>query len=96
MGSQRVRHDSATEHTHMYTYFTGIVSVILPAILSDILFYQKDIEVRAFGMDGNMLLYLKWITNTDLLYGTGNLLKVMWQRGWEGVLGENGYVYIYG
>ena len=50
----------------------------------------------AFGMDGNMLLYLKWITNTDLLYSTGNLLKVMWQRGWEGVLGENGYVYIYG
>ena len=80
----------------MYTYFTVIVSVILPAILPDILFYQKDIEVRAFGMDGNMLRYLKWITNTDLLYSTGNLLKAMWQRGWEGVLGENGYVYIYG
>ena len=80
----------------MYTYFTVIVSVILPAILPDILFYQKDIEVRAFGMDGNTLLYLKWITNTDLLYSTGNLLKAMWQRGWEGVLGENGYVYIYG
>ena len=34
--------------------------------------------VRDFGMDMYTLLYLKWITNK------GTLLKVMWQRGWEG------------
>ena len=26
----------------------------------------------------------------------GNLLNVMWQPGWEGSLGENGYMYMYG
>ena len=28
--------------------------------------------VREFGMDRYTLLYLKWITNKDLLYSTGN------------------------
>ena len=28
--------------------------------------------VRVFGMDMYTLLYLKWITNRDLLYSTGN------------------------
>ena len=28
--------------------------------------------VREFGMDTHTLLYLKWITNKDLLYSTGN------------------------
>ena len=28
--------------------------------------------VRAFGMDMYTLLYLKWITNKDVLYGTWN------------------------
>ena len=28
--------------------------------------------VREFGMDIHILLYLKWITNKDLLYNTGN------------------------
>ena len=28
--------------------------------------------VREFGMDMYTLLYLKWITNKDLLYSTGN------------------------
>ena len=33
------------------------------------------------------LLYLKWITNKDLLYIThGTLISVMWQPGWEGSL----------
>ena len=27
---------------------------------------------REFGMDMYILLYLKWITNKDLLYSTGN------------------------
>ena len=28
--------------------------------------------VREFGMDRYTLLYLRWITNKDLLYRTGN------------------------
>ena len=28
--------------------------------------------VREFGMDMYTLLYLRWITNKDLLYSTGN------------------------
>ena len=39
-----------------------------------------------------MLLYLKWITNKDLLYGT--LLNVMCQPGWERSLSENRYMYM--
>ena len=51
---------------------------------------------REFGMDMYML-YIKWITNRDLLYtAQGTLLSVMWQPGWEGNLGENGYIYTYG
>ena len=42
--------------------------------------------VREFGMDMHTQLYLKWITNKDLLYSTWN------QPGWEGRLGENGYM----
>ena len=26
----------------------------------------------------------------------GNLLSVTWRPGWEGSLGENGYMYMYG
>ena len=29
-------------------------------------------------------------------YAQGTLLKLMWQPGWEGILEENGYMYIYG
>ena len=30
------------------------------------------------------------------LMAQGTLLSVMWQSGWEGSLGENGYMYMYG
>ena len=33
---------------------------------------QRQGIVREFGMDKYTLLYLKWITNKDLLYSTGN------------------------
>ena len=37
------------------------------------------------GMDMYTLLYLKWMTNKDLLWiARGTLLKVVWQPGWEG------------
>ena len=54
--------------------------------------------VREFGMDMYTLLYFKWITNRDLPcieHGT-LLLKVTWQPGWEGSLGANGHMCIYG
>ena len=58
---------------------------------------QGEGTVRESGMVMDTLLYLKWITNRDLLYNTGNsLLNVMWQPGWEGSLGENRYTYMYG
>ena len=36
------------------------------------------------------LLYLKWITNKDLLFVTAQetRLNVMWQPGWRGVWGR--------
>ena len=50
--------------------------------------------VRKFGKDMDTLLYLRWITNKDLLYGT--LLTVLGQPGCERGLGENGYMFVYG
>ena len=49
--------------------------------------------VREFGMVVYTLLSLKQITNC-IIYGI--LLNVMCQPGWEGNLGEDGYMYIYG
>ena len=46
-------------------------------------------------MDMSTLLYLKWITDKDLLNGTWNS-NVTWQPGWKGSLGEKGYMYMYG
>ena len=43
-----------------------------------------------------ILLYSKWITNKDLLYSTRNSSQCSVQPGWEGSLGENGYMYMYG
>ena len=51
--------------------------------------------VSECGMDRNIQLYLKWITNQDLLCSSGTLLKVMWQAGREGNLRENGYMDMY-
>ena len=43
--------------------------------------------VREFGMDVYTLLYLKWITNKNLLHSTWNSAQcVMWQPGWQGSL----------
>ena len=49
--------------------------------------------VREFGMDMCTLLYLKWITNKDLPYSTGNCVQYYVQFGWEGNLGKNRYMY---
>ena len=41
------------------------------------------------------LLYLKWITNKDLLYSTGNSAQCYVAAWLEGSLEENEYMYIY-
>ena len=46
-------------------------------------------------MDMYRLLYLKRITKIPL-YSIGTLLNVTWQPGWEGSLGENEYMRMYG
>ena len=52
--------------------------------------------VREFGMDMYTLLYLKWITNKDLLCSTGNSVQC-YVTVWMGKeFGENGYLYLYG
>ena len=41
-------------------------------------------QFEAFGTDLHTLLYLKWITNKDLLYSTGNSVpryRAAWMQG---------------
>ena len=52
--------------------------------------------VRELGIDRHKLLYLKWVTTQTYCIAHGTLLSVMWQLGWEGSLGEKGYMYMYG
>ena len=47
-------------------------------------------------MDMYTLLYLKWIIKRSYCIAQGNLLNVLWQPGWEGSLGGNGYPYMCG
>ena len=49
----------------------------------------REGTVREFGMDMDTLLYVKWITNNDLPYNTGNSTLC---RSLDG----RGYMYIHG
>ena len=50
---------------------------------------------REFGINMYTLLYLKWITNKDLLDGTGNSAQC-YVAAWMGEeFGENGYMYVW-
>ena len=51
--------------------------------------------IAEFGMNMYTLLYLKWITNKGLLYSIGNSAQC-YVAAWMGVLGETGYMYMYG
>ena len=52
--------------------------------------------VKEFGMVMYPQLYLKWITNKDLLYGTGNSAQC-YVAAWMGEgFGGNGYMYMHG
>ena len=52
--------------------------------------------VRELGVDMYTLLYLKWITNKAQLQSTGNSAQCHGHHEWEGSLGENGYMFMYG
>ena len=51
--------------------------------------------VREFEMDMYTQLYLKRIPIRNYCKAHGTLFNVVWQPGWEGSLGENGYMYVY-
>ena len=42
------------------------------------------------------LVYIRWITNKDLLYSTGNSAQCYLEAWMRRNLGENGYMYMYG
>ena len=46
-------------------------------------------------MDMYILLSLKWITNKDLPYNTGNFAQCYVAPWMGGEFGENGYMYMY-
>ena len=52
-------------------------------------------QLGSFGIDRYTLLYSKWVTNKDHPIAQGALLSVMWWPGWEGILGENGYMCVW-
>ena len=52
--------------------------------------------VRELGMDIYTLLYLKWITNKDPLYSTGNSAQCYVAARMGAEFEENGYMYMYG
>ena len=52
--------------------------------------------VMEFGIVMYTLLYLKWMTNKDLLYCTGNSAQCYVAAWMGGEFQENGYMYTYG
>ena len=53
--------------------------------------------VRESGMGTYTLLYLTHNQQGPTHFiAQGTLLNIMWQPRWEGSLGENGYMYMYG
>ena len=60
------------------------------------LLLPEEGKVRELGMNVYTLLYLKLITNKDLLYSTEDFDNIMCQPEWERSLGENGYMCMYG
>ena len=52
-------------------------------------------RVREYGIDMYTLLDLKWITNKDLLYSTGNSAQC-YEAALPPSSGKKGYVYMHG
>ena len=51
--------------------------------------------VREFGMNMYALLYLKWITNKDLLFSTGNSAQG-YVAAWMGPEFKGEWIHVYG
>ena len=51
--------------------------------------------VTEFGVDVYTLLYLKWITNKDLLYSTGHSLQG-YVAAWMGEEFRGEWIHVYG
>ena len=52
--------------------------------------------VRELGMGMYTLLYLKWITDKEAPYSTGESAQCYVAAWVGGEFGENGYMYMYG
>ena len=54
--------------------------------------------VREFGINMHTFLDLKWVSNKNILYNTGNSARLCdsLDRGWGRDLEENEYTYMYG
>ena len=50
--------------------------------------------IREFGMDMYTLLYLKWVTNKDLLYSTGTSTQCYVTAWMGGDFGED-WIHVY-
>ena len=59
---------------------------------------KREEIVKEFGINMHTLLYLKWVTNKNLLYNTGNSVQLYdsLDRVWGRDLEENEYRYRYG
>ena len=59
---------------------------------------KREEIVKEFGINMHTLLYLKWVTNKNLLYNTGNSVQLCdsLDRVWGRDLEENEYTYMYG
>ena len=55
--------------------------------------WEEEI-VRELRMDMYTLLYLKWITNKDLLYSTGNTAQC-WVAAWMGGAFGGEWIHVY-
>ena len=53
-------------------------------------------HASSIEIDKYILLYLKWISNKDLLYSTGNSAQCYVTAWMGGEFGENGYMHMYG
>ena len=87
MASQRTRHDLAAtkQHPSVEKFFVLTLTGKSPGYLGQIF--------RKTPMDMYTLLYLKWITNKDLLYSTDNSAQC-YVAAWMG--GDSGHAYMNG
>ena len=102
IGSQRVRHDWETELNwyaeykekwYKWTYLQNSNRLRLQVGTCQGEWWMEGI-LRELGMGMYTLLYFKWITTNTYYIAHGTLLNVMWEAGWEGSLGESGYMHL--